>query len=193
MHGDLPVLLICDNLDAHCCEDVLKIFSSANVFVFFVVKGCTDSLQPIDAGIGRCMRVYVGHALDDWLSVDDNLDLWEKGMVARDRRVLMTHLLDESMRQILSASRERMRIGCFERTGCLLRLLPHDDDSLVRPQGLPEYQIPIGNHHGVEALPPPAETVPNKSIEEELEDSIDDINKYVTARDPRRTVPKIQD
>ena len=48
----------------------------------------------------------------------------------------MTHLLDESMRQIPSKARERMRIGCFERTGCLLRLLPHDDDSLVRPQGL---------------------------------------------------------
>ena len=79
------------------------------------------------------------------------------------------------MRQILSAlSRERMRIGCFERTGCLLRLLPHDDDSLVRPQGLPDYQIPIGTHHGIEALPPPAETVtPNESIKEELEDSID--------------------
>ena len=50
-----------------------KIFSNANVFVFFVVKGCTDSLEPIDVGIGWCMRVYVGHALDDWLSVDDNL------------------------------------------------------------------------------------------------------------------------
>ena len=67
-----------------------------------------------------------------------------------------------------------MRIGCFERTGCLLRLLPHDDDSLVRPQGLPEYQIPIGTHHGIEALAPPTETVPNESIEEDLEDSIDD-------------------
>ena len=36
----------------------------------------------------------------------------------------MTHLLDESMRQILSKSRERVRIVCFEWTGCLLRLLP---------------------------------------------------------------------
>ena len=32
--GDLPVLLICDNLDAHCCEDVLKIFSSANMTTY---------------------------------------------------------------------------------------------------------------------------------------------------------------
>ena len=48
----------------------------------------------------------------------------------------------------------------------MLGLLPHDDDSLVRPQGLPDYQVPL--------TAPPAETIPNESIEEELKDSIID-------------------
>ena len=133
-HGDLPVLLICDYLDAHCHGPVLNVFHEAKVFVLFVVKKCTDCLQPIDAGIGRCMRVYVGHALDSWLSVDENLDLWEQGLPAPERRILMTHFLEESMEQILSSKKERMRIGCFERTCCLLRLNTHKDDELVKPQ-----------------------------------------------------------
>ena len=130
------MLLICDNLDAHCHGPVLDVFHEANVFVLFVVKNCTDCIQPIDAGIGRCMRVCVGHALDSWLAVDKNLELWENGLPAPDRRVWMTHLLEESMTQILSLRRERMRIGCLERTGCLLRLHKHKDDGLVQPQGL---------------------------------------------------------
>jgi hypothetical protein len=76
-HGDDHILLICDNLDAHCCDEVLEIFSSANILVWFVVPACTDLIQPIDAVIGRSLRIHVGHSLDKWLSVDDNLDLWE--------------------------------------------------------------------------------------------------------------------
>ena len=51
-------------------------FAQANIFVWFVILGCTDLMQPIDAGIGRSIRICVQHALDRWLSRDDNLDLW---------------------------------------------------------------------------------------------------------------------
>ena len=51
-HGDAPVLLICDNLDAHCCDPVLEIFAAAGITVLFVVPQCTDAIQPINADVG---------------------------------------------------------------------------------------------------------------------------------------------
>jgi hypothetical protein len=65
----------------------------ANVFMCFVPPGCTDSTQAIDAGAGRSTRVYVGDKLDKWLEVDGNLEKWEKGLKAKERRILMTHWL----------------------------------------------------------------------------------------------------
>ena len=73
-------------------------------------------------------------------------------------------------------------MGAFERTGCFfLKLNPSEDDVLVCPQGhaLP-YVIPLGTHShtGAAAMPPPPspEVIPNKSIEENMEDSIDDVD-----------------
>ena len=70
-----------------------------------------------------------------------------------------------------------MRIGCFERTGCLLRLHKHKDDELVKPQGLKlPFTIPDGTHNEEAEWPrPPEEMVPNESIEEDLEDSIEEL------------------
>ena len=66
-NGDDAVLLFADNLEAHFHLPVLEKFAQANIFVWFVVTGWTDLIQPIDAGIGRSIRIYVGHALDRWL------------------------------------------------------------------------------------------------------------------------------
>ena len=60
---------------------------------------CTDLIQPIDAGIGRSIRIYVGHALDRWLSIDDNLDKWEGKLKASEQRVMMTNFLASAMKK----------------------------------------------------------------------------------------------
>ena len=65
------------------------------------MPACTDLIQAIDAGIGRSIRIYVGHALDKWLSVDDNMDAWEERLNASQRRVLMTNFCAEAMSKIL--------------------------------------------------------------------------------------------
>jgi hypothetical protein len=57
----------------------LNEFARSNVLVVFVVPGCTDAIQPIIAGIGRSIRIYIGQELDTWLMINDNLDKWEKG------------------------------------------------------------------------------------------------------------------
>ena len=88
--------------------------------VWSVVPGCTDLIQPIDAGIGRSVRIYVGRALDRWLSIDDNLDEWEGKLSASDRRVMMTNFLATAMDTILSEEKKEVCIGSFLRTGCLI-------------------------------------------------------------------------
>ena len=64
-HENDDVLLFADNLDAHCHLSILEMFAQANIFVWFVVPGCTDLIQAIDAGIGSSIRIYVGHSLFD--------------------------------------------------------------------------------------------------------------------------------
>ena len=148
------MLLFADNLDAHCHLPVLEKFAQANIFVWFVVPGCTDLIQPIDAGIGRSIRIYVGHALDRWLSIDDNLDLWEGKLKASERRVMMTNFLASAMDKILSEEKKSVRIGSFRRTGCLIELhnreLAQPDrntkfsDDYIKPQGIVgKYIIPL--------------------------------------------------
>ena len=53
--------------------------------------GCTDALQPIDAGLGAFIKVEVGKQLDPWLENGDNRERWESNaLTASDRRVLFT-------------------------------------------------------------------------------------------------------
>lgn len=170
-HGGKPVLLFCDNLDAHCHHPVLVELKRANVFVCFVPPQCTDSVQAIDAGIGRSIRIYVGHELDKWLEVDDNLERWEKGLKAKERRILMTHWLAAAMAKLLQQP-DLVR-KCYERTGMLIKLKANEDDVLVKPQGLKlPYTIPTE----VQAFPPavPEEREPESSIESNGNDAIGD-------------------
>lgn len=171
-HGDDAVLLFADNLDAHCYAPVLEVLSEANILVWFIVPGCTDLIQPIDAGIGRSIRIYVGHALDRWLSIDDNLDEWEGKLSASDRRVMMTNFLSSAMNKMLSEEKKSVRIGAFRKTGCLIELnnrkLEEADgniqfsDDYIKPQGLNgKYEIPSNTGHagmgiGVEEVVVPA-------------------------------------
>ena len=149
------------------------------ILILIAVLVRTDLIQPIDAGIGRSIRIYVGHALDKWLSVDDNLDLWEGTLSASERRILMSHFLAEAMEIMLSKDKSHIRIGAFERTGCLIELHNRQledgtlTDDKVKPQGLlGKYTIPLrmvaaaGNHHGNLTV------VPNEVLAPE---SIDDI------------------
>lgn len=170
-HGGAPVLLYCDNLDAHCHEPVLvKLKTKGNVFVCFVPPACTDATQAIDAGIGRSTRVYVGDELDRWLEVDGNLEKWEKGLKAKERRILMTHWLASAKQRIVD--NDSLRVGCFERTGMLIKLKPDPDDEKVKPQGLKlPYKIPTES----EACPEVPDTRESaSSIESLAEDSIHD-------------------
>ena len=50
----------------------------------------TDQVQPIDRGLGRQVKIYMGQEMDEWLDDDKNLERWEdNALSASDRRVLL--------------------------------------------------------------------------------------------------------
>ena len=54
------------------------------------LAGQNDKVQPIDAVIGRFMKLKIGKTLDKWLEIDENVEKWHGKMSAKERRILMT-------------------------------------------------------------------------------------------------------
>ena len=61
---------------------------------------------------------------------------WEAKMTAGERRILVTQLVGESMDYIMAPDQDKLRIGAFERTGCLITMLVSEElDKKIKPQG----------------------------------------------------------
>ena len=69
-HNCLGVLLLCDNLAAHASDEVKETFHKGNVLLCYFPPCATESMQPIDTGIGRSIRCAVGNLLDKWLLIE---------------------------------------------------------------------------------------------------------------------------
>ena len=64
-----------------------------------------------------------------------NLAKWEQRMTAAQRRVLVIHFVANTNAMMLSEEKDSLRIGCFERTGCLItHAVDAEKDSKIRPQ-----------------------------------------------------------
>jgi len=58
-------------------------------------------------------------------------------MTAAERHILISILVQKAMGYDMAQEMESMRVGCFQRTGCLLTWLPNEmHDTKVRPQGM---------------------------------------------------------
>ena len=158
-HGDLWVLLFCDNLKAHLDDEVKQIFGEGQVLLCFFPPAMTEVIQPIDAGYGRSLRSAIGRYLDEWLMGATNMERWESNISAMERRVLMTHLVDRAQKWLLNNDRNKLRVGCFERTGLLLTWQQNiEKDKLVRPQGMTApFRIPTCTPDNSQELPESAE------------------------------------
>ena len=161
----LPVLLSMDNLDAHLCDEVRQTFKKGNVVQTFLPPGSTEGAQPIDAGSGRSTRINIGHSIDEWMLSDNNLERWEGGLKAGERRVLMTHWLASGVSKVVKD--DTSRVGCFERTGGNLTLNADPiEDAKVRPQGLSlPYNIPPAWNSDWDWRPLPTEANQNQLSE----------------------------
>ena len=97
----------------------------------------TNFIQPIDAGLGRTVRISIGHFLDQWLMDEDNMERWESSLTAGERRIISVGFVGQAMRKVMSVDYDNMRVGCFERTGCLMTIIANEEhDKKIRPQGM---------------------------------------------------------
>ena len=135
------VLLTADNLDAHVFKGTKEaVAKDGRIMVLFFPPSCTEAVQPIDAGYGRSIRCSIGCQLDAWLMEGDHLEVWEKGMTAGERRVLVSKFVAAANEEILS--KDENRVSCFRRCGVLLTL-DGTDDELIKPQGCTKLPITI--------------------------------------------------
>ena len=71
-------LLTLDNFHGQTTEKFQAYMKKeCNTLVWHYPGGCTDALQPIDAGLGAFIKVEVGKQLDIWFENGDNLERWE--------------------------------------------------------------------------------------------------------------------
>jgi len=131
---DQWVIMFCDNLAAHVDSDVKTIFGDGKVLLVFFPPAMTEVIQPIDAGYGRSTRCCIGNELDRWLMDTSNLEKWEANLTASERRILVSYLVGQANSKMMSDEMDGLRIGCFERTGCLITR--DIDVELIKPQGV---------------------------------------------------------
>jgi hypothetical protein len=86
-------LLIQDNLDAQDATrnpSYIAALDEDQTDDHKVPKNKTDQVQPIDRGLGRAIKIYMGKEEDDWLEDDDNLSKYENNeLTASARRILI--------------------------------------------------------------------------------------------------------
>ena len=131
------LLLFLDNLDAHAhlaLRALLK--DNANTLAWMLPPGCTDILQPVDAGAGKLMKYLYGLAQDEWLDLMENLELWESGkMTASQRRILMTQWVGKAIETYNSQRYADTRRRLFEKTGCFMTA-DGSGDHRIQPEGV---------------------------------------------------------
>eukprot|EP00903_Cladosiphon_okamuranus_P021062 g19348.t1 len=114
---DEQTVLLADNLHGQTSEKFREyLYKECNTLLWLLPAGCTDELQPVDAGMGRRMKTGMGRQLDSWLEHGENLQQWEDGtLTASERRVLMTRWVAEVIEEINADQEYRFRL--FDKTG----------------------------------------------------------------------------
>ena len=97
----------------------------------------TDELQLVDAGVGHALKTEMAHLHDEWLSIDDNLELWTTptNFPAWRKRALVTWLAAQAWENVCvrfdfeaAATRLGMRMT-----------IDGSGDELIRMQGVEQY------------------------------------------------------
>ena len=148
-------LLLMDNLHGHTTEEFkMYLHMFCNTLLWHFPAGCTDEVQPIDAGYGRRLKVNTGQALDEWFRHGDNLLKLEcNALTASERLVLITNWVGEATDRIdklpydqargRTSSREDngvpplYRHCLFEKTGTAMTVDNTGDDK-ISLEGLEE-------------------------------------------------------
>ena len=127
-------LLFQDNLDSQKQPDYINMLKSWNVDDHKLPPNETDQVQPINRGLGRHVKIYLGQLLDEWLDDDENLSKWEENkLTASDRRVLLANWYYKAVTRALEGD---AKTKYFQHAGALLTADGTDDD-LIKLEGTP--------------------------------------------------------
>ena len=134
-------LMLLDNLDAHVDMPFRAALRELQTLAWYLPPGCTDFLQPVDAGAGRLIVTLYLEAQDIWLDIDENLELWEAGkLTAAQRRILMTRWLGAAWEKFNSRQYDGARHRWFQKTGGLMTADGSADDKIT-PEGTTKYSF----------------------------------------------------
>ena len=134
-------LLFQDNLDAQKQPDYVELLKKWGVDDHKLPPNETDQVQPIDRGLGRHVKIYLGQQMDEWMDDDDNLTKWEENsLTASDRRILLGSWFYKATLRALEGD---AKMKYFEHAGALLTADGSDDD-LIKLEGTPAgYKVVI--------------------------------------------------
>ena len=91
-------------------------------------------MQPIDRGLGRQVKLYIGRFMDEWLDDADNLAKWEDNqLTASDRRILLANWYYKATMKSLEGD---TKMKYFQHAGALLTA-DGTDDELIKLEGTP--------------------------------------------------------
>ena len=138
---ELEKVYFCDNLDCQIQEQFLNLLKTVNCFRWLLPSQSTSETQPVDAGLGRLVKLHIAQEFESWLEIDENLELWENGKLsASEKRILVTKFVGSAWDKIFLSGKYKPTCY-FQKTGCMLTLDGSEDD-LVNIEGCPEYKPP---------------------------------------------------
>jgi hypothetical protein len=123
---------------AQTTDGVRKAVHESNFFCWYHSPNDTDLEQVVDAGLGRELKRHIANQYEEYISDVENLEMWESGIDAMTRRVLMTKWVAESFDHIMKLNIRRY----FQKTGCLMTINGVDDDK-INPEGTQSYRFAL--------------------------------------------------
>ena len=134
-------MLFEDNLDSQKQPGYISLLKDWSVDDHKLPPNETDQVQPIDRGLGRQVKIYLGQLMDEWLDDDENLAKWEENkLTASDRRILLANWYYKATMRALEGD---AKVKYFQHAGALLTADGTDDD-LIKLEGAPSgYKLVI--------------------------------------------------
>ena len=128
---------IFDNLHGQTTQTHLANLARNRCKRHLLPSNTTDELQLVDAGVGHALKTEMAHLHDDWLSKDDNLELWTTAtnFPVWRKRALVTWLAAQAWENVC-------RRFDFEAAATRLGMrmtIDGSGDELIRMQGMEQY------------------------------------------------------
>jgi len=68
-------IYFCDNLDAQVSHSFLWCLRSMKCFRWLLPTNFIFETQPMDAGLGRLLKIFISREFEEWLEIVENLDI----------------------------------------------------------------------------------------------------------------------